>query len=147
VHRASGAALAELRRLETAQEVAADLKLIYRAATEAEAEQRLAEFSLKWDAKFPMIAKSWRSNWARVIPLFAHPPEIRKVIYTTNAIESLTVAAQVTKRGARFPTTRPSASCSIWRCATLPRSGPCRSTPGKTRSTASPSSTKPAAGG
>jgi putative transposase len=47
------------------KEVAADLKLIYRAATEAEAEQRLDEFGLKWDAKFPMIAKSWRSNWTR----------------------------------------------------------------------------------
>ena len=46
------------------KEVAADLKLIYTSATEAEAEQRLAEFSLKWDAKFPTIAKSWRSNWA-----------------------------------------------------------------------------------
>ena len=47
------------------KEVAADLKTIYTAATETEAEQRLAEFSLKWDAKFPTIAKSWRSNWAR----------------------------------------------------------------------------------
>src|SRR5829696_5568524 len=71
------------------KEVAADLQTIYSAATEAEAEQKLAEFSLKWDTKFPTIAKSWRSNWARVIPFFAHPPEIRKVIYTTNAIESL----------------------------------------------------------
>ena len=47
------------------KEVAADLKTIYTSATEAEAEQRLAEFSVKWDVKFPMIAKSWRSNWAR----------------------------------------------------------------------------------
>src|SRR5712692_3835597 len=67
------------------KEVAADLKLVYTAATDGEAEQRLAEFSQKWDAKFPMIAKSWRSNWTRVIPFFAHPPEIRKVIYTTKA--------------------------------------------------------------
>ena len=86
------------------KEVAADLKLIYRAATEAEAEQRLTEFSLKWDAKFPMIAKSWRSNWTRVIPLFAHPPEIRKVIYTTNAIESLNMSLRkVTKARGSFP--------------------------------------------
>jgi putative transposase len=56
------------------------LKTIYRAATEAEAEQRLAEFALKWDQRFPTISKSWRNNWARVIPFFAHPPEIRKVI-------------------------------------------------------------------
>jgi putative transposase len=86
------------------KEVAADLKLIYRAATEAEAEQRLTEFSLKWDAKFPMIAKSWRSNWTRVLPLFAHPPAIRKVIYTTNAIESLNMSLRkVTKARGSFP--------------------------------------------
>ena len=86
------------------KEVARDLKTIYRAATEAEAEQRLTEFSLKWDAKFPMIAKSWRSNWLRVIPLFAHPPEIRKIIYTTNAIESLNMSLRkVTKARGSFP--------------------------------------------
>lgn len=86
------------------KEVAADLKTIYIAATEAEAEQRLAEFSLKWDTKFPMIAKSWRSNWTRVIPFFAHPPEIRKVIYTTNAIESLNMSLRkVTKARGSFP--------------------------------------------
>jgi putative transposase len=86
------------------KEVAADLKLIYRAPTETEAEQRLTEFSLKWDAKFPMIAKSWRSNWTRVMPLFAHPPEIRKIIYTTNAIESLNMSLRkVTKARGSFP--------------------------------------------
>ena len=86
------------------KEVAADLKRIYTAATEAAGEQRLTEFSLKWDAKFPMIAKSWRSNWTRVIPFFAHPPEIRKVIYTTNAIESLNMSLRkVTKARCSFP--------------------------------------------
>jgi putative transposase len=86
------------------KEVAGDLKLIYTAATDLEAEQRLADFSLKWDAKFPMIAKSWRSNWTRVIPFFAHPPEIRKVIYTTNAIESLNMSLRkVTKARGSFP--------------------------------------------
>ncbi len=86
------------------KEVARELKLIYTAATDGEAEQRLAEFSLKWDAKFPMIAKSWRSNWTRVIPFFAHPPEIRKIIYTTNAIESLNMSLRkVTKARGSFP--------------------------------------------
>jgi putative transposase len=86
------------------KEVARDLKTIYTAATDVEAEQRLAEFSLKWDAKFPMIAKSWRANWTRVIPFFAHPPEIRKVIYTTNAIESLNMSLRkVTKARGSFP--------------------------------------------
>jgi putative transposase len=86
------------------KEVAGDLKLIYTAATDGEAEQRLTEFSLKWDAKFPMITKSWRSNWTRVIPFFAHPPEIRKIIYTTNAIESLNMSLRkVTKARGSFP--------------------------------------------
>ena len=86
------------------KEVARDLKTIYTAATETEAEQRLAEFSLKWDAKFPSIAKSCRHNWARVNPFLAHPPEIRKVIYTTNAIESLNMSLRkVTKARGSFP--------------------------------------------
>jgi len=86
------------------KEVARDLKTIYHAATEAEAETRLAEFAAKWDAKFPTIAKSWRSNWARVIPFFAHPPEIRRVIYTTNAVESLNMSLRkVTKARSSFP--------------------------------------------
>lgn len=86
------------------KEVAADLRTIYTAATEAEAETRLAEFADKWDDRFPMIAKSWRTNWARVVPFFAHPPEIRKVIYTTNAIESLNMSLRkVTKARSSFP--------------------------------------------
>src|SRR5499433_327801 len=86
------------------KEVARDLKLIYSSATEAEAEARLAEFAAKWDAKFPTIAKSWRANWPRVIPFFAHPPEIRRVIYTTNVIESLNMSLRkVTKARSSFP--------------------------------------------
>ena len=86
------------------KEVAGDLKLIYTAATEVEAEQRLSEFGAKWDEKFPLISKSWRTNWPRVIPFFAHPPEIRKVIYTTNAIESLNMSLRkVTKTRGSFP--------------------------------------------
>jgi len=86
------------------KEVARDLKAIYTSATDVEAEQRLAEFSMKWDAKYPMIAKSWHSNWARVIPFFAHPEEIRRVIYTTNAIESLNMSLRkVTKARGSFP--------------------------------------------
>ena len=86
------------------KEVAADLKMIYTAPTAEAAEQRLTEFSLKWDAKFPMISKSWRSNWTRVIPFFAHPPEIRKMMYTTNAIESLNMSLRkVTKARGSFP--------------------------------------------
>lgn len=86
------------------REVATDLKTIYTAATAGAAAQRLDEFAVKWDAKFPLIAKSWRSNWPRVIPFFAHPPEIRKVLYTTNAIESLNMSLRkVTKARGSFP--------------------------------------------
>ena len=86
------------------KEVATDLKKIYASATEAEAETRLAEFATRWDEKFPMISRSWRSNWPRVIPFFAHPPEIRRVIYTTNAFQELNMSLRkVTKTRSSFP--------------------------------------------
>jgi transposase-like protein len=69
--------------------VAQDLKAIYRSVTAEEAERALEEFAQKWDEKYPTISPSWRKNWERIIPLFAYPDEIRRVIYTTNAIESL----------------------------------------------------------
>ena len=69
--------------------VAADLKAIYRAATIEEAEQHLATFAQTWDEKYAPISRAWHQQWERVTPFFAYPPEIRKVIYTTNAIESL----------------------------------------------------------
>lgn len=86
------------------KEVAADLKKIYQAATEQEAEMELEAFAEKWDGKFPTISQTWRRNWTRVIPFFAHPPEVRKVIYTTNAIESLNMSLRkVTKNRGSFP--------------------------------------------
>jgi putative transposase len=69
--------------------VARDLKLIYRAASLEEAERQLADFAQQWDTRYPSISALWRRNWLGVIPLFQFPPEIRKIIYTTNAIESL----------------------------------------------------------
>jgi putative transposase len=69
--------------------VARDLKLIYRAPSLEEAEQRLADFARQWDGRYPSISALWRRNWLDVIPFFQFPPEIRKIIYTTNAIESL----------------------------------------------------------
>ena len=73
-------------------EVAADLKSIYTSATADEAEQRLSEFEAKWDDAYLPISQSWRRNWSRIIPFFDYPPEIRKVIYTTNAIESVNMS-------------------------------------------------------
>jgi len=66
-----------------------DLKSIYTSATEQEAEMALDAFGRKWDAKYPTISQMWRRNWQRVFPFFDYPEDIRKVIYTTNAIESL----------------------------------------------------------
>jgi putative transposase len=70
----------------------ADLKMIYRAVSLEEAESQLEAFAAKWDSRYPMISKSWRSNWARVIPMFGLPEDIRRAVYTTNAIESLNMS-------------------------------------------------------
>jgi transposase-like protein len=82
---------AALRYVTTADSkaVVADLKKIYQAPTLLEAEQALEAFAQAWDAKYPTIAKQWRAKWTEIIPLFDFPPEIRKAIYTTNAIESV----------------------------------------------------------
>ena len=86
------------------KEVAADLKVIYGAATAEQAATNLETFSRKWDEKYPTISVSWRNNWERIVPLFGYPPEIRKVIYTTNAIESLNMSLRkVTKNRGSFP--------------------------------------------
>src|SRR5512146_85291 len=86
-------------------EVAADLKLIYQSATVEQAEQNLNEFEEKWGASYAPIAQSWRRNWPRIIPFFDYPPEIRKVIYTTNAIESVNMSLRkITKNRGSFPT-------------------------------------------
>lgn len=71
------------------KEVTSDLKLIYQSATEDEAKLELERFADKWDAKYPQISKSWNANWHNLITIFSYPRDIRKVIYTTNAIESL----------------------------------------------------------
>ncbi len=85
-------------------EVAADLRLIYQSATAEEAELRLGEFEEKWDAEYLPIGQSWRRNWHRLIPFFDFPPEIRKVIYTTNAIESVNMSLRkLTKNRGSFP--------------------------------------------
>ncbi len=85
-------------------EVAADLKRIYQSSTADEAELRLGEFETKWDDDYLPIGQSWRRNWARITPFFDFPPEIRKVIYTTNAIESVNMSLRkITKNRGSFP--------------------------------------------
>jgi len=86
------------------KEVADDLKLIYQSTTADQAEMQLNAFADKWDKKHPTISRSWRRNWEQIIPFFAYPPEIRKVIYTTNMIESLNMSLRkVTKNRGSFP--------------------------------------------
>jgi len=86
------------------KEVATDLKAIYQAPTVEMAEKNLDAFAAKWDASHPTIARSWRNNWERIIPLFSYPTDIRKAIYTTNAIESLNMSLRkVTKNRGHFP--------------------------------------------
>ena len=85
--------------------VTADLKRIYQATTEEQALLALTEFSDKWDDKYPQISRSWQTHWENLNTLFAYPEDIRKAIYTTNAIESLnSVIRKATKKRKVFPT-------------------------------------------
>jgi putative transposase len=87
-----------------AKAVAADLKPIYQATTLAEAEMALDAFSAKWDDRYPAISQIWIRHWQNIIPIFDYPMEIRRVIYTTNAIESLNRSLRkVIKTKAVFP--------------------------------------------
>jgi len=86
------------------KEMADDLKEIYSAPTVEQAETNLVSFGEKWDATHPRVSQSWQNNWQRIIPYFAYPPEIRRVIYTTNTIESLNMSLRkVTKNRGSFP--------------------------------------------
>jgi len=86
------------------KQVAAELKSIYRAATAEEAERQLEMFAARWDPKYPTISAMWRRNWLGIIPFFQFPAEIRKIVYTTNAVESLNMSLRkaIKTRGA-FP--------------------------------------------
>ena len=82
-----------------------DLKKIYTAPSEKSGLDALDEFAEKWDHKYPMISKSWKSNWENLNEFFAYPMDIRKAIYTTNAIESLNSSLRkVTQKRSAFPT-------------------------------------------
>jgi len=84
--------------------VTKDLKAIYQSATEEDALLSLDKFAERWDDKYPQISKSWRTHWQNLNTLFNYPPDIRKAIYTTNAIESLnSVVRKATKKRKLFP--------------------------------------------
>ena len=86
------------------KEVAADLRAIYASGTVDQASAALDAFEERWGKDYPSIAQSWRRNWSRIIPFFDYPPEIRRVIYTTNAIESVNMSLRkITKNRGSFP--------------------------------------------
>ena len=84
--------------------IAADLKRIYKSVTEEEALLALEQFAERWDDKYPQISKSWRTHWDNLNTLFNYPEDIRRAIYTTNAIESLnSVIRKAVKKRKLFP--------------------------------------------
>ncbi len=93
-------------------ELAKDLKPIYTAVTEAAALERLADFAGRWEAKYPAIVKLWESAWAEFVPFLSFDPEVRQVIYTTNAIESVNarIRKAVKARG-HFPNEQAALKC------------------------------------
>jgi hypothetical protein len=99
--------------------VAAALKPIYQAESAAAARERLEDFDRgPWGQKYPAVAQSWRRKWEQVIPFFAFAPEVRKILYTTNAIESLN--AQCVRRSESagiFPAKKRRPNSSGWCCA------------------------------
>ena len=85
--------------------VTRDLKAIYQAPTEEAGQQALEAFAAAWDSRYPQISRSWQANWANLATFFAYPADIRKVIYTTNAIEGFNrQLRKVTKAKSVFPT-------------------------------------------
>jgi len=96
------------------KQVAIDLKKIYSSATEEEAARELVQFSEAWDKKYPAISKSWNEHWPNLITLFDYPDEIRRIIYTTNAIESLNSVIRKTIKNRKIFPHDQSAMKIIW---------------------------------
>jgi putative transposase len=86
------------------KQAASDLRAVYSAPTAEAAKQELQQFGERWDTKYRPIRLMWERNWERIIPFFAFPPTVRRVIYTTNAIESLNMSLRkIIKTRAAFP--------------------------------------------
>jgi putative transposase len=87
------------------KQVATDLRAVYQAATVGEAEMQLDMLASKWDASYPSVSQIWRRNWDHITPFFNYPAEIRRAIYTTNAVEALNRSLRkVIKTRGAFPT-------------------------------------------
>jgi transposase-like protein len=99
--------------------LAKDLRLIYTASDEAAAAAALEAFAATWQDRYPAIIKLWRAHWEQFTPFLAFPPEVRRVIYTTNLIESMNARLRkVTRNRGQFPPNRPPSKSSTWRSAT-----------------------------
>jgi transposase-like protein len=94
--------------------VSSDLKRIYHASSEEAARKALEEFSVKWDKKYPSISRKWRNHWEELITIFKYPYDIRRVIYTTNTIESLNMVIRKGLRGRRIMPSEESALKLVW---------------------------------
>ncbi|MCL2768225.1 MAG: IS256 family transposase [Synergistaceae bacterium] len=97
--------------------VSADLKKVYHAPSEEAARNALDEFTTKWDSKYPSISRKWRLHWENLITIFKYPHDIRKVIYTTNSIESLNMVIRKGIRGRRIMPSEESALKLVWLAA------------------------------
>jgi hypothetical protein len=96
-----------------------DLRAVYTAADQAAAAAALETFAGKWEDRYPAIVRLWRAHWSEFTPFLAFPPEVRRVIYTTNLIESMNARLRkVTVTGASSPPSRPRSRCSTWRSVT-----------------------------
>lgn len=105
VHRAYSAQQPAVRLLEGLQSRHPQPESIYQAPTEEAGQQALEAFASAWDNRYPQISRSWQANWTNLATFFAYPADIRKVIYTTNAIESLnSVIRHAIKKRKVFPT-------------------------------------------
>ncbi len=106
--------------------VAQDLRRIYQAVDDGGAVKALDDFEAEWRQKYPSIAPSWRRAWQEVIPFFAFPPAVRKIIYTTNAIESLNrVIRKTTKTRGSFPTDEAATKLIYLAIRSFEKSGRC----------------------
>jgi putative transposase len=104
----------------------------WQRSTAAEALLRLQELEDKWGQDYPTIVKSWCNNWERIVPFFEYPPEIRRTIYTTNAIESVNMSLRkVTKSRGSSPIDEALLKLFYLRWTTPAKSGWCRSEIGK----------------
>lgn len=116
---------------EVYKAVSTGLKQIYGSVTEEDALLELDKFSERWDAKCPQISRSWQANWHNLNRLFGYPEDIRKAIYTTNAIESVNSVIRKASENAScsHQMTQPKRS-SIWPSKKPLRNGPCPSETG-----------------